>query len=497
MEQEHEFFTFGRQVGYVIATNILTTVLVFIQIPIMSRALGAQLYGAWSLVIVTVSLLTPFAVLGLGTTIVRFLAAENDLNRIREDLFSVLSVICIVGIVLSLLLFVLSDFLATRVFKDASLSGYVKLASVLILLNASYQILISFFRAKRRMGLFSIITLASGAFQVSAIVILLSLNYKLTGAIAALIISGALFSLIALLITLKQIGFKIPRFSHVKAYLRWGAPLTPYDAVFWILTTSDRYIISYFLGVAGAGIYNAAYSIGSYASFALMPVNLVLFPNVVKTWDEGNKDLTRNYLSYSFKYLMMIAIPCAFGLSVLARPLLAILTTPEFLSGSVIVPFIASGAVLSCIFWISGSIINLAGKNHLYVILLAIAAGLNVILNIILIPRMGITGAALATLIAYAVLGVLAVKVSSRYFKFDIDLRSIVKTVFASAAMAFCIWLIHPNSLGMVAVSVVAGIIVYSAAMLIVKALSKGELAFFSTLVKNNLKKAHLIGGPS
>ena len=397
------------------------------------------------------------------------------------------------GIIISLLLFFLSDFVASNIFKDVSLSLYFKLASVLVLFNAIYQLFINFFRAKRKIGLFAIIGVIHNVFQVSIIVFFLLLGYKLTGVIIALIIDGALFGLITLFITLRQIGFQIPRFSHMKSYLRWGAPLTPNDAIFWILTTSDRYIISYFLGVGATGIYNAAYSIGNYASFALMPLSIVLFPNIVKTYDEGNRNLTRNYLTYSLKYLMMIAIPCAFGLSILAKPLLNILTTPEFVSGTIVVPLIAFGAVLSCVFQISSAVINLAGKNQLVPIVLGIGAGLNVLLNVILIPHMGILGAALATLVAYAVLGMLALIVSRRFLKFDIDTPFLVKSFFASAVMAFCIWLMNPNSIAKVVVSIFAGVIVYSATMLLLKAFSKGERAFFTTLMKINIRKAHLI----
>jgi O-antigen/teichoic acid export membrane protein len=98
----------------------------------------------------------------------------------------------------------------------------------------------------------------------------------------------------AMLIILKQVGFQRPRFSHIKAYLKWGIPMIPNSAITWLISASDRYIISYFLGVSAAGIYSAAYGIGSYASFALMPVGIVLYPIVSKAYDESNLAECRN-----------------------------------------------------------------------------------------------------------------------------------------------------------------------------------------------------------
>jgi len=485
MEQKQEYAKFGRQVGYLFATNIATVLQVFIQLPILTRAFGASLYGTWTLINVTGYLLFPFAVLGLSWAVLRFLAAEKDVGRIREDFFSVCSIVCIAGLIISILLFILSDFLAAYIFRDVNLSYYIKLASILILFNAMFHLLRTFFRLQRRMGLYTIITIMYDASQVGLIVLFILLGYKLTGAIIALLINGLLFNLITLFIILKQIGFQLPRFSRLKSYLRWGVPLTPNEAILWIVNSSDRYMVSYFMGVTAAGIYNAAYSIGNYASFALMPLSVVLYPNIVKTYEEGNLDMTRNYFKYSIKYLMMIAIPAAFGLSMLAKPLLQIITTPEFVPGSSIVPFVAFGAVFFCFYQTCIHVIYLSGKTELVTILLSTGAGLNILLNIILIPRLGIMGAALATLVAFAVLGMLTLIVSGRYFKFDIDIPSIVKSIFASAVMAVCIWLISPNSIATVVISIPAGAIVYLAVLLLIKTLSKGELAFFINFLKN------------
>jgi O-antigen/teichoic acid export membrane protein len=487
LEPKQEFITFGRQVGYVIGASIVLVIVNFIQLPILTKELGPTLYGVWSLINVAIYLLFPFALLSLSVAIIRFLAAEKDPGRIREDFFSAYFIVGAAGIVLSLLLFFLSNFLADTVLKDANLSSYIRLASVLIFLNAMYQILINFFRIKKRIGLFTTINLIFSASQVGLIILFLRLGYGLTGAITALVIVGVLFHLIMLSIILKQIGFRFPRFSHMKEYLRWSIPLTPSDAIFWIIDTSDRYIVAFFLGVTAAGIYNSAYSIGIYAAFALTPLGTVMFPNVAKTYAEGNREMTRNYLSYSIKYLMMITIPAAFGLSILAVPLLNIITTPEFVSGSIVVPFIAGGAIFRCLYQIHVTVMNLSGKNGFVLILLGLAAGLNVLLNIILIPRLGILGAGLSTLVAYFVLGVLTLATSRRYFKADINLLFIAKSLFAAAVMALCIWLINPTSIISVVISIFVGIIVYFAILLLVKAFSKNELAFFTSLIKKNV----------
>ncbi len=110
--------------------------------------------------------------------------------------------------------------------------------------------------------------------QVGLMALFIFLGYELWGVITAIIISGLLFNLAALIIIVRKHGFRLPLFSRIREYLRFSLPLTPNIAVMWVINASDRYIITYFMSVADTGIYNAAYSIGSYASFLIMPIAL-------------------------------------------------------------------------------------------------------------------------------------------------------------------------------------------------------------------------------
>jgi O-antigen/teichoic acid export membrane protein len=293
---------------------------------------------------------------------------------------------------------------------------------------------------------------------------------------------------IALAIAFHQTGFEIPKFSRMKSYIKWGLPLIPNDIITWVLQASDRYLVTYFLGVSSAGIYNAAYNLGQFASFTMIPLGVVLYPNVIKTYDEDRKSETQKYLKYSTKYVMMVAIPAAFGLSILAKPLLSILTTPEFISGNVVVPFTAFGSVLYCFYNMGFYIINIVNKTYLTARLLAIAAVLNVVLNLILIPRLGLIGAAMTTTISSGALGILTLAVTRRYLRFDLSLPFIAKSIFASSLMTLIIWLIHPESLAIILVSIIVGATIYFGVLVLIRGLSRGEIVFFINFTKDNLK---------
>src|SRR4030042_2877534 len=205
-------------------------------------------------------------------------------------------------------------------------------------------------------------------------VCLLTLGYELTGVIIAVIASDVLCIAIASFITLRQVGFCLPRFVGLKSYFKYGLPLVPGSAILWIIHSSDRYIIGYFMEIKDVGIYAAAYALASIISLLLVPLQVVLLPTVSKSYDDGETARTRTYLKYSLKYLMMLSIPAAFGLSVLASPLLRILTTAEFTSGSAVIPFIAFGILFYGFYQVCLYIIYLVKKTQLELILLTIGA---------------------------------------------------------------------------------------------------------------------------
>ena len=80
---------YAKNVSLVTIANIISTLKGFILLPILTKALGAELYGMWALILVTISLLAPLCTLELGFAIVRFLGAEKDKEKISEGFSSI------------------------------------------------------------------------------------------------------------------------------------------------------------------------------------------------------------------------------------------------------------------------------------------------------------------------------------------------------------------------------------------------------------------------
>ncbi|MFA5400916.1 MAG: flippase [Dehalococcoidia bacterium] len=470
---------YARDVGFVVMAQVLVALLNFARLPILTKWLGASLYGTWSIIWVTITLITSVASLGLGMAMVRFIAAERDRSKISEAYLSIMLTIMASGISLSLLLALFVSFSDLPVLGDINNSNTIVLASFMVLTQALGNISIAYFRTFRQMLRYAIFMVVRAAGQVGLMLCFMLAGWQLTGAVIAVLISDVLCFTAAFIITLKQTGFQFPKFTGIWTYLRYGLPLVPATVTLWIINSSDRYIIGYFMDVKNVGIYSAIYTIANIISLFLGPANALLLPTVSKSYDDGDTASTKNYFKFTLKYTLLLSVPAAFGMSVLAAPLIRILTSTEFMSGSTVLPFIASGLVIFELYSIGNHIFYLVKKTHWILWLLIITAVLNVALTLLLVPLWGIIGAGIASLIAYAVTGILTIIIGFRYFKFDLSYSFIVKSIFASVVMSLVIWLLHPYSILQVIMAIIIGAFIYLILIWLMRSFSRNELSLF------------------
>lgn len=468
---------FARDVGFIGTVQALTSLGTFFLLPIITKTLGTYDYGLWAQINITVSLISSLALMGLSMGFVRFLSSETEKKIIREVVYSILFFVTISGFLASLLLYTFAEPLATFGFKDPDATYFVQAGSILILLNVIESVSLFYFRVFRQIKKFSYLTLFETFGKLFFILILLKLGYGLLGVIAATLLVQSFIFLISLVNIISQIGFVIPRFTHIKEYLQFSLPLTPNALIRWVTESSDRYLVTYFLGLGSVGVYSAAYSIGNLIQLFVSPLQLILLPELSKLFDENKIDQVRIYMSHSLRYFLLITIPAVFGLSAFAKPLLGIFTTQDFLSGWFVIPIIALSGLLAGIFQIFVNVMFLVKETKSATYINIIAATSNVVLNLLLIPSIGILGAALSTLISYFLMIVLCIHISMKHFVFNFYFYDVAKSIFSSFAMyLFVSRFIISNVYELFGVAAM-GVFVYIFVMFIIGGFNKCELS--------------------
>jgi O-antigen/teichoic acid export membrane protein len=481
-----EYKIFAQRVGLVGITNLIFSLRGLILIPILTKTLGADAYGIWSVVMVTISLLSPLALLGLTSAMIRFLAAEKDKQKIQEGFYSVIFVVFFAGLVLSLVVFLLADSFAITILKDISAAPLIKIASVVILLQALDLASLEFFRTFGRMKKYSGLMLLQTFAEVGFVAYFVLSGFGLFGAVVSLLISRGIVLLFGACFIFKEIGFRLPKFYGLGNYLKFGLPLVPATLLGWITSSSDQYLIGYFFSPQQVGIYSAAYNIGAIIVLFGAPLQIVLFPTISKLYEEGKDQEMKTYLAYSLKYFLLFAIPAIFGLSILSRQLLLIMTRPEFVAqGTVVLPIVAMGTLF---FGLYGSIfawiLTVAKRTRLIFVFVSVSATVNLILNIIFIPVYGIIAAAITTFIAYVILIALTIYFSREHIKFGVHYGFIVKSVLASLVMAAVIYWTNPTGIFYVGFMILVGAGVYFGVLVLLRGFGKEEVGFLKSMLR-------------
>lgn len=462
------------------ATMCLKGIALFI---LITKILGAVDFGIWNQLLVTIKLVSPFAFLGLMTALVRFLPGEKDRDSAQEVFYSIAFSITLLSIVVAFFLFIFSDLIAVNFMKDIKVSYLIKIIAFLFPTYILCDLLSAYFQAILQIKKYTFLLIGISAIELLFATLTLCLGWRLLGLVLAVMCTRLVMLFLMTPFLIKNIGFKWPNFSMLASFLAFGLPLLPVSFSGWILDSSDRYLIGYFLGPKDIGIYSASYVLGSFVLFFVIPIGTVFYPTITGLWNAGKVDELKRYLCYVIKYSLICIMPLATILMLLAKPLLIILSTKEFFSGNLIVIIIIIALVFYSITLLVEKILTVFKKTRFILLSYSMAALANLIFNIILIPKIGILGAAIATAIGYFILLILITLETLKYIRFKFDIKAVLKGFLACIFITILLLIINARNLIGIFISVSMVLACYVILLIFMKVVNKNEILFFKQLL--------------
>jgi len=474
--QRKEYKKFSREVIFVAIAQWLPKLKGFIILPFIIKILGAEKYGIWSQLLVTLSLIYPFSILGLNTAFRRFLPGKEDKAELRNDFWAAIFLIFFNALILSVGFYFLSPHFVKLFFKTEETLTLLYLVAILIPLSAINQIFLESFVTFGQSKKYIFFILGKEIIEIPLIIYFLLHGKGLFALLAISIGTLALSTVLAGFIFIKQLGISWPKFRTLKPYFQLGLPLFFSGFAYWVFHVSDRYVIGYFFNIKLVGIYSGIYNLTTIIFVIAGPVCFVLLPTISKFWEENEIGEVKKYLKYSLKYFFMLGIPAIFGLSVLGRQFLEILTTDEFVSWWYLIPIIGGALVIFQGLRLGEYVLILAKKTSIILKYIILAALMNVLLNIIFVPIFGILGAAITSFISCILYGITIWFVSRKYLVFDLDYQFLIKCVLASVLMSFPLIIFNPQGIKNLLVFIPISILIYGLALIVFRGLSIQEI---------------------
>ncbi|HEV7889398.1 MAG TPA: flippase [Pyrinomonadaceae bacterium] len=474
---------FVLDTAVVAAAQLLLKLRGLVAIPLIVKVLGTAEYGVWVQTLALVDISSSVVGANLHHPLVRFLSETPE--RGKRIYGTLLAATLVLGAFGGLALFAAAEPVSRFALGDAAHAWEVRAGALLLLCYNVRLFNLNAYRALGRMKERAAFELASTFGQLLGIAVLLWLGY---GLLAVFAFMGAWEAAFAVALCAHVGGLVgVGRFDGrlLKDALRYALPLLPAGLSVWMLDRSDRLVIGYFMGPESVGVYSANYALAGLLMLFQTPLQVTLLPKVSALWRTERAEAVR-YVSLSNKLFLTFAVPFVVAAPVVARPLLSRLGNEEIgAAGGALTFLIAAGVLMWGVSVMLTQIFYGARKTLPVGIVTVGAALLNLLLNFLLVPAWGVSGAAFATLVSYAASCAALYALSRRVARLDFYAPHLLKCGTAALAM----WVVLRALVSLserpvaVAAAIAAGGLTYFASLWLLRAVAPSELGFLKALV--------------
>jgi len=393
-----------------------TKLIIFFLVPLYTYYLTTSEFGMVDLFTTTTTLLIPIFTLSIFDSVFRFVM---DKNYDKQAVLINSVVVIIVGFTLLLLIYpILINILP---FGDFIFYFYL-----LLLVQTINTTLNQFIRAKGLVRLFAINGIINALIiLICNILFLVIYQFGITGYLISLIIANVGSSLFVFIggkirqdFNTKKISIKL-----MKEMLLYSIPLIPNSLMWWIMSLSDRYMIIFYIGLSANGLYAIATKVPSVLNI----LNSIFFQawqmSAIEETESKGKSL---FYSNVFNIFSMVMLVSTSLLLAHIKFVFELILADNYIESWRYVPFLLLATVFASFSGFLGVNYIAAKKTSGVFKTSVIGAIINIVANIILIPQIGINGAAMGTMLSFAVVWLLRIKDTKKYVNISFNVRKLL-----------------------------------------------------------------------
>ena len=397
-------------------------ILVFFLTPLYTYLLTDAQFGTADLLAQTAKLILPILSLGITEAVFRFaLDKAEDPKKVLTAGFGILGI----GALLYAIAAPILGFF--EMFSDS-----IWLILCYVAASSLHSLVSLYIRTKDHFKFYAV----QGVINTLLVILfnllfLIVFDLGVTGYVLS--VACADFAVFLLVFAVEKLWCDLVPLSSVprrlwKDMLRYSIPLIPNTIFWWIISVSDRYMVSAMVGQGANGLYTAAYKI---------PTLITLICQVfAQAWTyssvvEDDKEQRSDFFSKVFTFYLAILFVGASGIIVFSKLFTGLLYHESFYASWQYIPVLTLATVFSSLVTFMGSVYTVSKKSLPAMLTVTAGAVVNIVLNFLLIPSelggialpgLGALGAAIATLVSYMVVFGVRAATSKQHVDFDMHL---------------------------------------------------------------------------
>lgn len=424
----------------------------FLAIPLFTRLLSPADYGRYALVVATTNLLNALLFQWLRLSLVRYLPVYQDNPARLKSTMMTATAALVLG--LGLVAAIICLLPAMRAWQ-----GVVVACWTFVAIQSVFDLSCESARASIRPWRYMVLQLARSCGGVALGVGFVALGAAWWGPLGGLCTGMALACAWSWRGDWGGVRLTIDRESLLRL-CRYGMPLSLTVALVSVVASCDRFLIAWYLGEEAAGLYAVAVDFTSQTlGLLMMVISMAVFPLAVRAFERQGPEAARDLMRSNVCLQLALGLPCVIGLTLLAPGVAHCFFGESFRAmGAKLMPVVALGALLAGLkAYYFDAAFQFAHQTVYQVWIVLAAAVVNVVLNLIAIPRWGLQGSAIASVLAYAISIGLTTWFGRRHFALPVPVGAVAVVLLAGGTMAAVLAPFRQNVSPMALTAQVAG----------------------------------------
>lgn len=398
----------SRQSSVYFAGTLFTAAAAYFFKVYLARSLGAEALGLYALGMTIIGFAGVFNSLGLPTTAARFVAAysaKGQILRLRSFVRGGLTVLILLNCTLAAVVLLAGPWLAKHFYHAAQLGRYMWVFAVIMAVGALTTFLSQVMAGYRDVARRTAITHFIGTPAIIIVaVLLITLGFGLTGYLAAQVVSAVLVLTLLGTVVWKRTP-RGPRrafgFGFEREVVTFSMAAYGMAALQFVLAQADTIVLGHYLDTRHVGIYAVAMGLVGLVPVVLDSVNQIFSPIISELHASENYVLLQQLYTTLTKWILILTLPLALSLIVFAGGFMSIFGT-GFRSGAIVLLIGSVGEIFNFAVGSVGYLLLMSGNQGELIRIQAVNAALLVALNLFLVPRFGMAGAATAIMLTTA-----------------------------------------------------------------------------------------------
>ncbi len=462
----------AKNTAFMTVASIAQKIISFVYFTLIARSVGVEGTGKYFLALSFTTIFVVFVDLGLTNVLVR------EASRVKENIQKYVSTILSVKLLFGALSYGVVIFVSSVLYPDIELRHMIYLSGITMLFDSFNLTIYGILRSlgDLRFESFSITLSQLLSFLLGGI--FLWLDLPIIFLILAFTVPSALNAIFAGGVVWKRYAIRPwPKFEKQTFSFLWKITI-PFAlaAIFArIYSYIDSILLKEMMGTEAVGWYSTPYKITYAFQFIPLALTAAIYPRMSEYFIHQKEKLA-TILHDSIKYLLLVSVPIAFGVCILAPDIILFLYGTDFFESIRPLQILILSLIFSFVSFPIGACLNACNKQITQTTIVGIVMVINIVLNIFLIPILGVSGAAIAALVGNTLLALfgyffLPSIAPIAHSKYALTFGKVLVCGMVMSAVVYGV-----NILSNIVVAILSGAIVYSIMVLVTRLLTTAEI---------------------